>query len=439
MRRSAGKVTVAWLALAACHGGSGKTKRTGSAAPVEIVNQPLLPDAGGGHGGPTVEEIEPNDGDDVATPLAIGGTVRGKVEPETDADHFRIDVDKPGTLAVTLSAVDADLILEIEDANGSVLAKSDRGAARVREGVPNLGVTPGRYTAVVKLAPPKKKPGKAVKTKKPPAVESIKPAPTYELSAQLVTPAAGSEHEPDDDRGTANDLIIGDAATGYLGWSDDKDVWKLSLEALSGKNAIDVEVGAVEGVSLELAIADHLGHPLLERRGPRGAPLVVRGLLPLIPTGAPPFHYLTVRGDKSNPETAYQVRVSEHVIGTDAEIEPDDTPEKPFAIPADRTIVHATWTPGDVDCFALAPTNAARTIEVSIDTPNEVDLSADLLIDGRVATTSEHKGKGVAEKLVAQIVAGTRVIVRVRAADPSATAEAAYDIAIQESGVDNAP
>ena len=131
--------------------------------------------------------------------------------------------------------------------------------------------------------------------------------------------------------------------------------------------------------------------------------------------------------------------MSEHVIGTDAEIEPDDTPEKPFAIPADRTIVHATWTPGDVDCFALAPTNAARTIEVSIDTPNEVDLSADLLIDGRVATTSEHKGKGVAEKLVAQIVAGTRVIVRVRAADPSATAEAAYDIAIQESGVDNAP
>ncbi|MDB4953457.1 MAG: peptidase domain protein [Myxococcales bacterium] len=432
-------LAVASLLVAACHGSSGTTKRTGSAAAVEIVNQPMLPDAGGGHGGPKIDEIEPNDGDEVATPLALGGTARGKVEPETDVDHFRIDVDKPGNLSVSLSAVDADLVLEVEDATGTVIAKSDRGAVRVREGVPNLGVTPGRYTAVVRLAPAKKKPGKPVKQKRPPPVEPAKPAPTYELTAQLVPPPANSEHEPDDDRGTANDLIIGDTVTGYVGWNDDKDVWKLSTEALSAKNAIDVEVSAVEGVALELAIGDHLGQPLLERKGPRGAPLVIRGLVPMVPTGAPPFHYITVRGDKSNPETAYQLHVSEHVVPTDAEIEPDDTPEKPFLIPADRTIVHATFTPGDVDCFALAPTNTARMIEVSIDTPNEVDLSADLLIDGKVATSSEHKGKGVAEKLVAQIVAGTRVIVRVRGADPSATGEGAYDIAIQESGVDNAP
>jgi hypothetical protein len=399
----------------------------------------MLPDAGGGHGGPTADEIEPNDGDDVATPLSLGGAARGKVEPDTDVDHFRIDVDKPGVLAVSLSAVDADLLLEVEDASGTVIAKSDRGAARVKEGVPNLGVTPGHYTVVVKLAPPKKKPGKPVKPKRPPPPEPTKPAPTYELTTQLVTPAGNAEHEPDDDRGTANDLIVGDAVTGFIGWTDDKDVWKLSIEALSAKNAIDVEVGAVEGVALELVISDHLGQQLAERKGPRGGPLVVRGLLPIVPAGAPPFHYITVRGDKSNPETAYQLRVAEHVVATDAEIEPDDTPEKPFAIPADRTIVHATWTPGDVDCFALAPSNTARMIEVSIDTPNEVDLSADLLIDGKVATSSEHKGKGVAEKLVAQIVPGTNVIVRVRGADPSATGEGAYDIAIQESGVDNAP
>jgi len=113
--------------------------------------------------------------------------------------------------------------------------------------------------------------------------------------------------------------------------NDDKDVWKLSLEALSAKNAIDIEVGSVEGLALELVVADHLGQTVLDRKAPRGAALVVRGLLPIIPQGAPPFHYLTVRGDKSNPETPYQLKVSEHTIATDAELEPDDTPEKPFA------------------------------------------------------------------------------------------------------------
>ena len=39
---------------------------------------------------------------------------------------------------------------EWTDASGTVLARSDRGAARIREGVPNLGVTPGRYLAVVR-------------------------------------------------------------------------------------------------------------------------------------------------------------------------------------------------------------------------------------------------------------------------------------------------
>jgi len=186
--------------LAACHGSSGKSRRTGSAAAVEIVNQPQLPDAGGGHGGPTIDEIEPNDGDDVATPLSIGGSARGKIEPETDADHYRLDVDKPGNLQVTLTAVDADLVLEIEDGGGTVIARSDRGGPRIREGIPNLGVTPGRYTAVVRAAP-KKKPAKPPRGRKAPPPETAKPAPVYELTAQLVTPPANSEREPDDDRG----------------------------------------------------------------------------------------------------------------------------------------------------------------------------------------------------------------------------------------------
>jgi hypothetical protein len=423
------------IAVAACRGG-GKTKRSGSAAPVEIVNQPQLPDAGG-HGGPTTDEVEPNDGDDVATPLALGATVRGKVEPETDVDHYRIDVDKAGALSVTVSAVDADLVLEIEDAGGVVIAKSDRGPARVKEGIPNLGVTPGRYTAVVRGGP-KKKPPRAKRGAPPPPPPP--PAPAYEITAQVGDVVAGREREPDDDRGTANDLIVGEPASGFIGWTGDEDTWKLSVEALSAKNAIDVELGAVEGVALELAIADGVGQQLVERKAPKGAPLIVRGLLPVVPAGAPPFHYLTIKGDRSNPETAYQLRVTGHVVGVDAELEPDDTPDKPYEIPADRTIVHATFTPGDVDCFAVAPSASARTVEVSIDTPAEVDLSAELLVDGKQVAKAEHPGKGVAEKLTGQVPPNAHAVIRVRAASASATAEGAYDVAVQESGPgDNAP
>ncbi len=421
--------------LAACRGGSTKTRRTGSGAPVEIVTQAQVSDAGSHGAGPTSDEIEPNDTTEAATTLALGGTVRGKIDPEGDVDRYRIDVDKPAALAVMVSGIEGvDLVLEIEDPSGTVVAKSDRGGARVKEGVPNLGVTPGRYVAVVHAA--KKKASRA--SKKP--EEPPKSPPVYEISAQLATPAPNTEREPDDDRGTANDLIVGDTGTGYVGWSGDVDAWKLSVEALSAKNAIDLEISAVEGVALELEVEDAVGQPLLTRKAPRGAPLVIRGVVPVIAASAPPFYHLIVRGDRSNPETPYQLRVSAHVVGTDAEIEPDDTPDKPFAMPADRTVVHATWTPSDVDCFAIATTAAARTIEATVDPPNELDLSAELRVDGKVIATSNKGGKGAVEKVSGAVPAGGHAVFCVRGADPSATAEGAYDFTVQESGAgDNAP
>jgi len=142
------------ILAAGCHGGGSKSHRTGSGAPVELVTEVRPPDAG--HAGST-DEVEPNDADEVATPLPLGGTLRGKIEPETDVDHVRLDVDKAGILQVILSGVEGqDLVLEVEDAGGTVIARSDRGGVRVKEGIPNLGVTAGRYTLVVRQAPKKK-------------------------------------------------------------------------------------------------------------------------------------------------------------------------------------------------------------------------------------------------------------------------------------------
>lgn len=422
------------VVLIACRGSSTKSKRTGSAAPVEILNE--LPDAG--HAGPavTADEIEPNDGTEVATPLAMGGTARGKLESEGDIDYYRIQVDKQGVLQAMLSGVDGqDLILELADPSGTSLAKSDRGGVRVKEGIPNAGVTPGRYDLIVRQAPKKKtKPKKGAVEAAPP------PAPVYELVVQMIAPAPGSEREPDDDRGTANDLIVGDNATGFIGWTGDRDVWKLSVEALSEKNALDIEVSAVEGVSLELEVADAMGQLLATRKAPRDVPLVVRGLLPVVKDGASPFHYVTIKADKSNPETTYTLHAQAHVIGTDEELEPNDLVDKPMQMPPDRTVVHATWTPGDVDCFALAPVATEQTVDVSVDTPAEINLDVELLVDGKSVALANKAGKGAVEKLSAKVPANGKAVIRVKNPDTNAKVEAKYDLSVQESGTgDNAP
>jgi hypothetical protein len=430
-------LAVLCVGLIACRGSSTKSKRTGSAAPVEILNE--LPDAG--HGGPavTADEIEPNDGTEVATPLAMGGTARGRVESEGDIDYYRVQVDKLGVLQAMLTGVDAqDLILELADPSGTSLAKSDRGGVRVKEGIPNAGVTPGRYDLIVRQAPKPKKKSKS-KSKKG-AAETPPPAPVYELVVQMIEPGPGAEREPDDDRGTANDLIVGDNATGYVGWSGDHDVWKLSVEALSEKNALDIEVSAIEGISLELEVSDAIGQLLATRKAPRGAPLVVRGLLPVVKEGASPFHYVTVKADKSNPETPYTLHAQAHVIGTDEELEPNDLVEKPAQMPPDRTIVHATWTPGDVDCFALAPVATEQTVDVSVDTPAELNLDVELLVDGKSVAIANKAGKGAVEKLTAKVPPNGNAVIRVKNPDANAKVEAKYDLSVQESGTgDNAP
>ncbi|CAN5277496.1 hypothetical protein BH11MYX1_BH11MYX1_37980 [soil metagenome] len=421
--------------LCTCRGSGDKPRssRGSGVAPIEVVNQPKFPDAGGRASGVTADEIEPNDGDDVATPFALNGTMRGTLDPETDVDHYRLEIDKPGALSLMLSAVDADLVVELEDSNGAMVARSARGGARVKEGLPNFGVVAGRYTVVVKAAARRK--AKPAKRAAPPAA-----APVYALTAQFVAIAPSGEHEPDEDRGTANDLLVGESGTGFVGWAGDTDVWKLSVETLSAKNSIDLEVSAVEGVALELDVDDGIANPVIVRKAPRGAPLIVRGLVPIVPPSSPPFHYLTIKGNGSNPETGYTLKVTQQVPVTDAELEPNDSVDKPFVMPNDRTVVHARWTPGDVDCFGLAPAAAARTIAATIHPPSDFDVAGELFVDGKVVEVANKAKQGGEEKLTGSVPPNAKAVVCAKSADPNATGEAAYDLEVQEAGNgDNAP
>ncbi len=415
-------LVVAVVSLAAC-GSKKRQSRTTDAAAVEPITAPPPGDASNAPQGST-DEVEPNDTEDLAIELRLGVAIHGRIEPvKSDADAYRIDVVEAGVLAVEVGGVQqTDLALELHDPSGAVVARSDRGVANVKEAIPNFAVTKGRYTAIVR--------GKELVVRG----KVVKPAPPilpYDVTVQWIKPAANAEKEPNDDRGTANDLIVGDPVTGFVGWIGDADAWKLALEALSVKNTIDIELGAVEGVALTVEVSDAVGKPLVVRKGARGGPLTVRGLLPDIPTGAPPFHYLTIKGTPSNPETAYALRVMpKNLEGNDAEVEPNDTADKPMQIPADRTRVDAQWSPGDIDCFAVAAEGGNRTLEITVETPAEADLSAELIVDGKSIARSEAKGKGAVEKLKGAVPGNARAIVRVWGSDTGA--EGTYEIKVSE-------
>jgi hypothetical protein len=422
--RASGSASAILLVLLAAFGGclcSGKKRqqRTGDAAAVEPINTPLG-DAGKAAGG---DEVEPNDGDDVAMRLALGATVHGKIEPESDVDEFRIDIQKAGVLAIEVAVLDGDVALELEDGAGTVVAKSDRGAAKVKEGVPNFPVAPGRYTAIVKG----RKPAPPKKGRKPPPVPVLA---VYDITAQQVTPSAGAEHEPDDDRGTANELIVGDTANGYVGWSNDADVWKISVETLSAKNELEIELSGVEGIALSLELLDGAGAALATRKGPKGAALALRDVVPVLAAGAPPLYYVTVRADKSNFETAYQLHAVAKPLETDAEVEPNDTADKPYPVPEDRTVVNARWSAGDSDCFAVAPVAEARTLDVVIEVPREADLRGELFVDGKSLAKVDTPKKGVDEKLAGPVPPNGKAVVCVRGTDIAG--EARYTVKLHD-------
>jgi hypothetical protein len=101
-----------------------------------------------------------------------------------------------------------------------------------------------------------------------------------------------------------------------------------------------------------------------------------------------------------------------------------------MAFPADRKSLHAHWSTGDIDCFALPPESAARTLDISIDTPNELDLGIDVLVEGKVVAKVDHPGKGAAEKLAATVPAGARAVIRVHGSDSAG--DTTYELVVNE-------
>ncbi len=418
-------------AAAGCGKGDGPQIRRDrdAGAPVKVVDRGEVQARSAG------DEREPNGTDAEANPVAVASLIRGSLDGETDVDVFRVTVPRTGQLRVAVTGLDGvDLALELRDARGAVLAKSDRGPAGTVEGMPNLGVVAGEYLVAVKeyvKARPRPKPAKVKKGAKPSkaapdagVVGRVGPSPVYQLTIDLVDAADLTEIEPDDDAGTAVEVLLADTVRGWIGWSGDVDLWKLSLEGVGDRYALDFEVSGVEGLSLSVEVLDAAGVKLQGRKGAKGGPVSIKSLIPALDADQPPWHYVKVAADRSNPEASYELRFTTRLLDADEESEPTADPARatPRGIAAVATsgAMRATYVAGDVDRFVLDAQPEAVLLDVGVEPPAGIDVKLEIAAaGGGLIAAGDAAGPGKRERLSGvAIPAGTAAVISVLVGKP---------------------
>lgn len=390
--RGAGKVAAlaALVAVAGCKSERkreiGLAERDGG-APVVVIEQPT---EGGGMTGPLAREVEPNDQRDQAAALTLPGGWSGGLARADDIDFYKIEAGPARAIALRLTGPAADeggvdLVLELFDADGKPVARSDRGPAGTLEGLPNapLAARAVHYVAVSQLV---KKGGKKKKDKKPAADEPAPPA-AYQLTAELVRPGAEEEAEPNEKPDSAGQALLSEEKTGYLGWAKDQDLWKLSLAGFGGGFGLDVAVDGLDGVALSVDILTPDGRVLVARKGEKDRALLVRGILPEL--GAQ-FYLARISGSRSNPEQTYRLRPTSRSLGDADEAEPNDDIDRAIVAgtlgaglppPASRpSHAHAPGERrgfldgGDTDVYKFEAGSEPLFLSVSVEAPASTDI-----------------------------------------------------------------
>jgi hypothetical protein len=211
-------------------------------------------------------EREPNNTAGNANLLASGRSVRGAIGARDDSGHGDVDYySVPAgrgarVVEVRLDGVPGlDLVLELFDAQGRLLAKSDahgRGGGEWLQPTA-IGPTEG-FVAVRELWAQGQKPSEDV-------------SDPYEVTATWGPPAVGWELEPNDWPAAATPVPPGTSMRGFLGRADDKD-WFTIVPASTGPLRAHVTVPA--GVDVELLL-DGEGKRTVPARGDKAAGDVV--------------------------------------------------------------------------------------------------------------------------------------------------------------------
>ncbi|HPH70823.1 MAG TPA: hypothetical protein PLF40_33955, partial [Kofleriaceae bacterium] len=243
---------------------------------------------------------------------------------------------------------------------------------------------------------------------------------------------------PNLDAGTANDLFIGEAATGYVGWTGDVDVWKLSVEGLAARTALDFELSAMEGVTPTIKILDAVGRPLAQRVGSKGRMLTIRNMVPLVGTNVPPIFFVAVSAERSNPQLAYRLSVVARVLGGNDEVEPNDG--NPTAQPLQLgQKIAASWQLGDVDSFVIPAESVSRRVTISITPTQGADLLGEVIVANQPVIEMNHRGDGGSETLDVDLPAGAETFVHVHGNTKRKLVEGPYEIMVEVAHGDPMP
>jgi hypothetical protein len=375
-------------------GGAKHIPRDRDAQAVVVIEDPIATTT-------TIEEREPNDELVQATPLAPGSAARASLNGEVDADFYRVEIRAPGMLAARLGGIEGvDLVLELRDAEGAELARSDRGPAQTVEGIANFPVDAGVYHLVVREFVSKRRQKQGPRTG---------PSPSYELAVEILAePAAEQEREPNNDAAGAREILIGDDAAGYIGWTGDVDVWKLPIEGFTAQYSLDIDVTGIPGVSLTLDVLDPDGALVLRRKGEADSGLSVRNLVPVAEENAPGpeprFFYARLEAKRSNPIDAYRIHAATRLLELEQEIEPND--EAASAMPLHESpIVEGAGKrvgfleAGDVDQYRLLPVDEPVLLTVEVVPRETVDVTVTVLVAGETRAMGNAGAKGGKEYL----------------------------------------
>jgi hypothetical protein len=348
-----------------------------------------------------VEEVEPNDAADEPGALALPGGIHGTLDGEADVDLYRLAVETPGWLALEVGGIEAvDLVLELREGSGTVLARSDRGPALTGEGVPNYRVDKGTYLVAVSEFVKKRSKKKAARTG---------PSAIYSLTATVSStdPEPTHEREPNHGAADARELPITTDGFGYIGWRDDVDRWRVSVEGLGEEYGLDIDLTPVEGVQLVLEVLDDNGDLVLTRKGDKSKAVAVRSLSR---KAGHEHYYARVSGRSSNPLERYAVRFGSHLLDLEEEHEPND--DRASATAAWRDADSETGTakgtllPGDADWFSLTVATPSH-LTVSVAPPAEIDIAIAVAnAAGAILGESNAEKEGGREVLSAVPVSG---------------------------------
>ncbi len=361
------------------------------------------------------------DDTDSAQEISLPIGVRGTLDGEADIDTFRLEVDEGMHLsALVTGAEDIDLVLDVLDASGDRIVRSDRAPTGYSEGVPNLWLEPGTYFLQVLEFVRGERGGEGGRQG---------PSEPYELVVQRYEHESGFEKEPNDELERATPVDIGQDMFGYIGWHRDRDVWRVPLDGALPTDGFRIAISGVPWVTPELEILGPDGEVVLTREGERGEPLYLHNLSPEHAFGGEErdvgAFYVAISSGRSNPEEPYRLRVRRRDMEPDSELEPNHEPSLATPLREDggeregRRRGHLDV--GDVDMYRLSSSPGVRQLHAAVEPTSQMVAHLEVRIEGEEADSAQADAAGQRASVTGlEVPAGKEVVLVVsgQARDP---------------------